>query len=168
MPAVADPDTMKLDAKIAPIDLSAETSVAGWFRALRARGINFHPEESFAVLVNGESGQPLFSAEYAERLDALMGLAYEVCDPCGVALRLIQEQAARSQPNTDKPPPEVRESEYGGKIDVVGMPHQDALHNLAVLHQAGVLVRRRQGRMTLYADLRLERLVADRTDRALG
>jgi DNA-binding transcriptional ArsR family regulator len=35
--------------------------------------------------------------------------------------------------------------------DVVGLPHQDASHHLAVLHQAGVLVRRRQGRMTLYA-----------------
>jgi len=120
MLAVADTDTMKLDEKIAPIDLSTETAVAEWFRALRARGINFHPEESFAVLVNGESGQPLFSAEDAERLDALMGLAYEVCDPCGVALRLIQEpdgEPARTRP-TDKPPPEVRESEYGGKIDV--------------------------------------------------
>lgn len=35
--------------------------------------------------------------------------------------------------------------------DVVGLPHQDASHHLAVLHQAGVLVRRRRGRMTLYA-----------------
>jgi DNA-binding transcriptional ArsR family regulator len=35
--------------------------------------------------------------------------------------------------------------------DIVGLPHQDASHHLAVLHQAGVLVRRRQGRMTLYA-----------------
>lgn len=120
MLAVADPATMKLDERIAPIDLSTETAVAEWFRALRAGGINFHPEESFAVLVNGENGQPLFSAEDAERLDALMGLAYEVCDPCGVALRLVQEpdsEPAQTRPNTDKPPPEVRESEYGGKID---------------------------------------------------
>jgi len=35
--------------------------------------------------------------------------------------------------------------------DIVGLPHQDASHHLALLHQAGVLVRRRQGRMTLYA-----------------
>lgn len=35
--------------------------------------------------------------------------------------------------------------------DVVGLPHQDASHHLAVLHRAGVLVRRRRGRMTLYA-----------------
>lgn len=121
MPAVADPDTMKLDERIAPLDLSTETAVAEWFRALRARGINFHPEESFAELVNGETGRPLFSAEDAERLDALMGLAYEVCDPCGVALRLIREpdgDAARARPNTDEPRPEIRESEYGSKVDV--------------------------------------------------
>jgi DNA-binding transcriptional ArsR family regulator len=34
--------------------------------------------------------------------------------------------------------------------DLVGLPHQDASHHLAVLHQAGVLARRRQGKMTLY------------------
>lgn len=120
MPAVAEPDTMKLDEKIAPIDLSTETAVAEWFRALRARGINFHPEESFAELVNGETGRPLFSAEDAERLDALMGVAYEVCDPCGVALRLIQEPDGDPGPRSSpaEPPPEVRESEYGSKIDV--------------------------------------------------
>jgi hypothetical protein len=71
------------------------------------------------VLVNGESGRPLFSAEDAERLDALMGLAYEVCDPCGVALRLIQEpDGDPARANADGPRPEFRESEYGGKIDV--------------------------------------------------
>jgi hypothetical protein len=119
MPAVVDPDTMKLDENIAPIDLSTETAVAEWFRALRARGINFHPEESFAELVDGETGRPLFSAEDAERLDALMGLAYEVCDPCGVALRLIREpDGDQPRPNSDEPQPEVRESEYGSKIDV--------------------------------------------------
>ncbi len=115
MPAVADPDTMKLDAKIAPIDLSTETAVAEWFRALRARGINFHPEESFAELANGETGRPLFSAEDAERLDALMGIAYEVCDPCGVALRLVREpesDPAQAQPSPAEPRPEFRDSEY--------------------------------------------------------
>lgn len=119
MLAVAD--TMKLDERIAPIDLSTETAVAEWFRALLAAGISFHPEESFAELVNGETGRPLFSAEDAERLDALMGIAYEVCDPCGVALRLVREpdgDAAQARPSTDEPRPEVRESEYGGKIDV--------------------------------------------------
>lgn len=35
--------------------------------------------------------------------------------------------------------------------DVVGIHHQIASRHLAVLHQAGVLVRKRQGRMTLYA-----------------
>lgn len=121
MLAIADPDTMKLDERIAPIDLSTETAVAEWFRALLARGINFRPEESFAELVNGDTGRPLFSAEDAERLDALMGLAYEVCDPCGVALRLVREpegDPAQARPNTAEPRPEVRESEYGGKIDV--------------------------------------------------
>jgi hypothetical protein len=120
MSAVADPDTMKLDEKIAPIDLSTETAVAEWFRALRARRINFHPEESFAELVNGETGCPLFSAEDAERLDALMGLAYEVCDPCGVALRLIQEPEVDPGPGSSpaEPQSEVRESEYGSKIDI--------------------------------------------------
>lgn len=104
MPAVADPDTMKLDEKIAPIDLSTETAVAEWFRALLARGVNFHPEESFAGVVNGEGRRPLFSAEDAERLDALMGLADEVCNPCGVALRLIRDpdgDRAPVQPKTD-------------------------------------------------------------------
>lgn len=121
MLAVAETDTMKLDERIAPIDLSTETAVAEWFRALLTRGINFHPEESFAELVNGETGRPLFSAEDAERLDALMGIAYEVCDPCGVALRLVREpesDPAQAQPSPAEPRPEVRESEYGSKIDV--------------------------------------------------
>src|SRR4051794_6642762 len=121
MLAVAETDMMKLDGRIAPIDLSTETAVAEWFRALLARGINFHPEESFAVLVNGDTGRPLFSAEDAERLDALMGLAYEVCDPCGVALRLVSESdgdPAQARPNTAESRPEVRESEYGSTIDV--------------------------------------------------
>lgn len=48
-----------------------------------------------------------------------MGLAYEVCDPCGVALRLIRERDGDpARPNTDELRPEVRESEYGSKIDV--------------------------------------------------
>jgi hypothetical protein len=122
MLAVADPDTMKLDERIAPIDRSTETAVAEWFRALLARGINFHPEESFAELVNGETGRPLFSAEDGERLDAPMGLAYEVCDPCGVALRLIREtpdsNPPRARPSAPEPRPEVRESESGSKFDV--------------------------------------------------
>jgi hypothetical protein len=118
MLAVADPGTMKLDERIAPIDLSSETTVAEWFRALLARGINFHPEESFAELVNGDTGRPLFSAEDAERLDALMGLAYEVCDPCGVALRLVREPDSDPARPRPEPPPAVRESEQGSKIDV--------------------------------------------------
>jgi hypothetical protein len=117
MPAVAEPDTMKLDEQIAPVDLSTETAVAEWFRALRARGVNFHPEETFAELVNGETGRPLFSTEDAERLDALMGLAYEVCDPCGVALRLVLDPGGAEAP-AQSPPREVRESEGGVVIEV--------------------------------------------------
>jgi hypothetical protein len=119
MLAAAHPDTRKLDEKIAPVGLPAEAAVVEWFRALLARGINFHPEESFAELVNGETGGPLFSAEDAERLDALMGLAYEVCEPCAVALRLVRgTDADLVSPRDDEPPPAVRESEQGSKIDV--------------------------------------------------
>jgi len=42
MPAVADPDSIELDEKIAAIDLSTASAVAEWFRALRAGGINFY------------------------------------------------------------------------------------------------------------------------------
>ncbi|MGN6815096.1 MAG: ArsR/SmtB family transcription factor [Solirubrobacterales bacterium] len=52
--------------------------------------------------------------------------------------------------------------------DVVGLPHQDASHHLAVLHQAGVLVCGRRGKDDPLRRHRLERLVAHRTDRALG
>ncbi|MGE5527505.1 MAG: hypothetical protein ACM3Q9_02445 [Methanosarcina sp.] len=144
MLAATEPDTMKLDEKIAPIDLSTETAVAEWFRALRGRGINFHPEESFAELVNGETKRPLFSAEDAERLDALMGLAYEVCDPCGVALRLIQPDGdpVLTRPTTDAAQPEVRESEYGSKIDItlIGSFLRSALGDDAVVDKVNELI----------------------------
>lgn len=127
MLTATDPPSMKLDEQIAPIALTTETAVAEWFRALRARGINFHPEESFAGLVNGETGAPLFTAEDAERLDALMGLAYDVCDPCGVALRLVLESdgggASCTADETAITPRRrtsaaVRESEYGSRINI--------------------------------------------------
>ncbi|TMK57406.1 MAG: hypothetical protein E6G51_06485 [Actinobacteria bacterium] len=119
MLAATDPATMKLDEKIAPIDLSTETAVAEWFRALLARGVNFHPKESFAELVNGETGRPLFGAEDAERLDALMGIAYEVCDPCALAVRLVRgTDTDPARPCGDDSPPAMRESEQGSKIDV--------------------------------------------------
>lgn len=121
MLTAAEPDTIKLDEQIAPVDLSTETAVAEWFCALRARGINSHPEESFAGLVNGETGGPLFSAEDAERLDALMSLAYEVCDPCSVALRMVLDPASGARAAVQSPPREVRESEGGAVIEVAAL-----------------------------------------------
>jgi DNA-binding transcriptional ArsR family regulator len=52
--------------------------------------------------------------------------------------------------------------------DRVGLAHQNASHHLALLWQAGILSRRREGVMTLYAIEGLERVVGRGADRGLG
>jgi hypothetical protein len=51
-----------------------------------------------------------------------MGLAYEVCDPCGVALRLVFESDSGTRCPADETPRRtseaVRESEYGSRINI--------------------------------------------------
>lgn len=47
----------------------------------------------------------------------------------------------------------LNDGEAGVQVlaDIVGFPHQTASHHLAILHQAGVLSRRREGVTTLYS-----------------
>lgn len=122
---MTDHQYMELDDQIAPADLSTESAVDAWFRALRARGIEIHPEETFAELIDTKTGKPTFRLEDAEQLDRRMGLAYEVCDPCGVALRILMEEEAAQSPGRSEPPkeaaaksPEVRVTEQGNRITV--------------------------------------------------
>ena len=81
---------ISLDRELAPATLADEAAVEAWLRALLAAGINFHPEESFRELVDLKTGAKCFSAEDAIRLDRLMERAYELCDPCEVAVRVLE------------------------------------------------------------------------------
>lgn len=122
---MTDHQYMELDDQIAPADLSTESAVDAWFRVLRARGVEFHPEETFTELINTDTGKPTFRVEDAEQLDRRMRLAYEVCDPCGVALRLVMEGQPETPPERPEPgteaapkPPEVKITEQGSKVEV--------------------------------------------------
>jgi hypothetical protein len=79
-----------LNEELAPAALPDEAAVEAWLRALLAAGINFHPEESFRELVEVKTGARCFRAEDARRLDRLMDRAYELCDPCEVAVRVFE------------------------------------------------------------------------------
>ena len=79
-----------LDKRLAPGSLPDVAAVEAWLRALLAAGINFHPEESFGELVDVETGARCFGARDAKRLDRLMDRAYELCDPCEVAVRVLE------------------------------------------------------------------------------
>lgn len=81
---------ISLDKELAPAILADEAAVEAWLRALLAAEINFHPEESFRELVDFKTGAKCFSAEDAIRLDRLMERAYELCDPCEVAVRVLE------------------------------------------------------------------------------
>ena len=82
-----------LDPQIAPARLDDEKDVEEWFRALHAKGINFHPEESFRELVQLKTGVKLFRTEDADRLDDLMDRAADLCEPSEVALRVLGVEA---------------------------------------------------------------------------
>lgn len=109
---------MELDDQIAPEDVPTEGAVEAWLRALRAGGIEIHPEETFAELINMSNGKFTFRSADAERLDRLMERAYEVCDPCAVALRIVmQSESAPARPSEAGLQPEVRVTEQGDRIN---------------------------------------------------
>ncbi len=87
---------IELDDGLAPQELPDEAAVESWFRELISRGINFHPEETFAEIVDG-SGARTFLPEDAERLDVLMRKASRVCDPTTVAMRLSYERLGAAE-----------------------------------------------------------------------
>ena len=124
MAAVTDHHYIALDEQIAPGALSTESAVEAWLRALRGRGIEIHPEDTFAELINMSDGKPTFRLEDAEQLDRRMELARKVCDPCAVALRIVMEgepaPPSRSEPTRREAAksPEVRVTEQGNKIGV--------------------------------------------------
>lgn len=86
------PTTFKIDERTAPASLSDVSAVEEWFRALLDAGINFHPEESFGEMVFFETGDKLFRPEDAARLDRMMERAYELCDPCEIAVRVFESR----------------------------------------------------------------------------
>jgi hypothetical protein len=54
-------------------------TVSVFFKALVKAGVSFHPDDSFADIVEGgTNGHPTFDAAEAARLDALMGDAFKV------------------------------------------------------------------------------------------
>lgn len=94
---------INLNEELAPAALPDEAAVEAWLQALIAAGINFHPEESFGELVFFGTGAPCFSAEDARRLDRLMDRAYELCDPCEVAVRVFKAAERCGQSDGGQP-----------------------------------------------------------------
>lgn len=94
---------INLDRDLVPASLADEAAVEVWLRALLAAGINFHPEESFRELVDLKTGANCFSAEDASRLDQLMDRAYELCDPCEVAVRVFEAAERCGQSDGGQP-----------------------------------------------------------------
>lgn len=90
---------VSLNQELAPVALPDEAAVEVWLRALTAAGINFHPEESFRELVDVRTGARCFSTEDARRLDRLMDRAYELCDPCEVAVRVFEATERCGRPD---------------------------------------------------------------------
>lgn len=78
--------------RTAPASLPDVPAVEEWLRALFDAGINFHPEDSFGELVFIETGDKCFRPEHAARLDRLMKRAYELCDPCEIAVRIFESR----------------------------------------------------------------------------
>jgi len=70
----------------------------------------------------------------------------EVIDLTAQRLRVLAEPARIALLDA------LNDGEAGVQVlaDAVGSPHQTASHHLAILYQAGVLSRRREGAMTLY------------------
>lgn len=95
---------VSLNEEIAPAALPDEAAVEAWLRALIAAGINFHPEESFRELVNVRTGARCFKVEDARRLDRLMDRAYELCDPCEVAVRVFEAAERGGRSDGDRHP----------------------------------------------------------------
>lgn len=93
---------LDLNEGLAPATLPDEAAVEAWLRALLAAGINFHPEESFRELVDLKTGASCFSAKDASRLDRLMDRAYEVCDPCEVAVRVLEAMGRCGQSDSGR------------------------------------------------------------------
>ena len=102
---------IELDDQLAPASLTDEEAVEGWFRALHSRGIGFHPEETFAEIVDLKTGSRMFRPQDAARLDSLMDQANAVCEPCSVALRVVMPGSEVA----DDSEPETRVSEQGNR-----------------------------------------------------
>jgi hypothetical protein len=94
---------VSLNEELAPAALPDEPAVEAWLRALIAAGINFHPEESFRELVDVRTGARCFGVEDARRLDRLMDRAYELCDPCEVAVRVFEAAERCGQSDGGQP-----------------------------------------------------------------
>ncbi|MGE0066626.1 MAG: hypothetical protein AB7T48_04655 [Solirubrobacterales bacterium] len=105
---------IELDDQLAPASLPDEPAVEAWFRALCSRGIGVHLERTwtFAEIVDPNSGSRMFRPEDAARLDALMGQAASVCDPCSVALRAVMPGAVADEGSM------VRVSEQGSRFEI--------------------------------------------------
>jgi hypothetical protein len=69
--------------------MNTRQDVRRWFRAMRAHGVNFHPEDSFADMVDN-AGVASFTSEEATNMDDAMAKAYDVAgDPCAIALEVL-------------------------------------------------------------------------------
>lgn len=69
--------------------IKTEADAEGFFFQLHQLGRLFHPEDNPAEVVNGASGEWLFTKEQAEHLRARLDEVYEVMDdPCAYCLTL--------------------------------------------------------------------------------
>lgn len=79
------------DKILAPRVFYTRDNVLGWFAELLEAGVNFHPEDSGADLIDIGTSEPTFTEDEAKRYDALMKAATVACgldggeDVCALA-----------------------------------------------------------------------------------
>ena len=84
------------DAILKPREFKTRADVLKWFRELLDAGVNFHPEDSGAGLIDIGSSVPTFSEDESKRYDALMKEATVACefayvDVCAVACEAFDQ-----------------------------------------------------------------------------
>jgi len=83
------PEVLTID----PSTLVDEATVTSWARDLTKAGLNCHPEDSADTIIDGRSGEYLFTAIEADLYDALMDRVWTLggFDPNGIWLHVSYE-----------------------------------------------------------------------------
>ena len=77
--------------------IRTEADAEGFFYQLHQLGRLFHPEDDPATVINGASGQWLFTPDQCQHLRQRIDEVYEVMDdPCAYCLTLTNPESERA------------------------------------------------------------------------